>query len=86
VEIGPYWIKYYRHGRPFRESTGTLDRAEARRKLKRREGEVADGRFRGIQADRTRFDELADDLKAYYPEERGIAWGDRQVDSSAALL
>jgi hypothetical protein len=55
VEIGPYWIKYYRHGRPFRESTGTLDKAVARRKLKQREGEVADGRFRGLAVDRTRF-------------------------------
>jgi integrase len=66
AEIGPYWIKYYRNGRPFRESTGTLDRTEARRKLKRREGEVADGRFRGLAVERTKFDDLAADLKADY--------------------
>jgi len=65
-EIGPWWIKYYRDGRPFRESTGTLEKTEARRKLKQREGEVAEGRFRGVRMDRTRFDELADDLKAQY--------------------
>jgi integrase len=66
VEVGPYWIKYYRNGRPFRESTGTLDRTEARRKLKRREGEVADGRFRGLAVERTKFDDLAADLKSDY--------------------
>jgi integrase len=66
IEIGPYWIKYYRHGRPFRESTGTLDKTVARRRLKQREGEVAEGRFRGLNVDRTRFDELAADLKADY--------------------
>jgi len=65
-ERGPYWIKYYRDGRPFRESTGTLDKFEARRNLKQREGEVAEGRFRGVRMDRTRFDELCDDLKAHY--------------------
>ncbi len=66
VEIGPFWIKYYRNGRPFRESTATLDKGEARRKLKRREGEVADGRFRGIRVERTKFEQLADDLRTDY--------------------
>jgi len=66
VEIGPFWIKYYRNGRPFRESTATLDKGEARRKLKRREGEVADGRFRGLRVERTKFEELADDLCTDY--------------------
>src|SRR5215831_11236773 len=65
-EIGPYWIKLYRHGRPFRESTGTLDWSEAKRQLKKREGEVAEGRFRGLQVERVRFEELAEDLKAHY--------------------
>ncbi len=66
VEIGPFWIKYYRNGRPFRESAKTLDRTEAKRKLKQREGEVAEGRFRGLRIERTRFEHLAEDLKTYY--------------------
>ncbi len=66
VEIGPFWIKYYRNGRPFRESTATLDKGEARRKLKQREGEVAEGRFRGLRVERIKFEELADDLRADY--------------------
>ncbi len=64
--IGPFWIKYYRHGRPFRESARTMDRVEARRLLKQREGEIAAGRFRGLQVDRTTFEELAEDLKTHY--------------------
>ncbi len=66
VGIGPFWIKYYRNGRPFRESAGTLDRADAKRKLKKREGEIAEGRFRGLRVDRTKFEDLVEDLKTHY--------------------
>jgi len=66
VDIGPYWIKFYRNGRPFRESTRTLDKAEARRTLKQREGEIAEGRFRGLAVERTKFEDLAADLKMDY--------------------
>jgi len=66
IEAGPYWIKYYRNGRPFRESTATWDKGEARRKLKQREGEVAEGRFHGLRVQRIKFEELADDLRANY--------------------
>jgi len=58
VESGPYWIKYYRGGRPFYESTETEDKTEARRKLKEREGQVATGQHHGPQVERTRFDDL----------------------------
>src|SRR5215472_7837632 len=73
LEVGPFWIKYYRNGRPFRESARTLDKTEARRLLKKREGEVAEGRFRGVRVERTRFEELAEDLKVHYRmhEQRG---------------
>ncbi len=66
IEAGPFWIKYYRNGRPFRESTATLDKGEARRKLKQREGEVAEGRFHGLRVERIKFEELADDLRTDY--------------------
>ncbi len=70
VEIGPFWIKYHRNGRPFRESAGTLDRADAKRKLKKREGEIAEGRFRGLRVERTKFEDLAADLKLDYQTNR----------------
>jgi integrase len=66
VEVGPLWIKFYRNGRPFRESTGTLDMAEAKRKLKEREGDIAKGHFTGLAGDRLKYDDLAADLRRHY--------------------
>ncbi len=40
-----WWVKYYRNGRPIRESTGTDKETEAKRSLKLREGDVATGRL-----------------------------------------
>lgn len=57
-----YWIKYYRKGRPFYEGTETEDKSEARKLLKKREGEVAEGRFSGLRVERIRFEELTEDL------------------------
>jgi len=58
-EFGPYWMKYYMEGRPFQESTRTLDRGEAKNLLKQREGKVATGLYRGPQVDRIKFEDLA---------------------------
>lgn len=59
-----YWIKYYRQGKPYRESTKSEKEADAQRLLKKREGEIADGKFPGVHFDRIRFDELAADFLA----------------------
>jgi len=61
-----YWIKYYRNGRPYRESTKSTKEADAKRLLKRREGEISNGKLPGIYFDRVRFDELAEDFLADY--------------------
>ena len=61
-----WWIKYYKNGRPFRESTGTDREGEARRILREREGDIASGRPLLPRADRVRFEELADDLLKDY--------------------
>ncbi len=69
-----YWIKYYRNGKPYRESSKTNDPASqggtsltyAKKMLKHREGDVVDGRFIGLNVERITFDELAADfLKDY---------------------
>ncbi len=39
-----YWIKYYRAGKPLRESTRSRKEADAKRLLKRREGEISEGK------------------------------------------
>jgi integrase len=61
-----YWIKYYRNGRPYRESTKSIKEADAKRLLKKREGEISEGKLPGVYFDRVRFDELAEDFLADY--------------------
>jgi integrase len=61
-----YWIKYYRSGKPYRESTKSTKEADAKRLLKKREGEISEGKLPGIYFDRVRFDELANDFRADY--------------------
>ena len=61
-----YWIKYYRDGKPYRESSRSRKEADARRLLKKREGEIAGGKLPGIYFDRVMFDELVWDLMDDY--------------------
>jgi hypothetical protein len=61
-----WWCKYYANGRPIRESTGCAGEREAGRFLKQREGHVADGAPILPRADRIRYDEVAEDLRAHY--------------------
>jgi integrase len=61
-----YWIKYYRNGKPYRESTKSVKEADAKRLLKKREGEVATGKLPGIYFDKIKFDELVDDITTDY--------------------
>ncbi len=63
---GPFWVKYYRNGRPIRESTETMKETEARDFLKRREGDVASGRLVKPKAGKVRVEELLDDLVTDY--------------------
>lgn len=57
-----YWIKYYRAGKPYRESTHSEKESEAKRLLKLREGHIAEGKFLGLKVERIRFEELAEDV------------------------
>ena len=66
TETGPWWLKYYREGRPYYESSDTEDKSEARRKLKEREGQVATGQYHGPQVERTRFEDLVNLIRQDY--------------------
>lgn len=57
-----YWIKYYRAGKPYRESTHSEKESDAKRLLKAREGAVVENRFFGLRVEKIRFEELAQDL------------------------
>jgi integrase len=61
-----FWIKYYRNGKPYRESSHTDMITKAERLLKKREGEIAEGKLPGIYFDKVRFDDLAKDLLTDY--------------------
>jgi integrase len=61
-----YWIKYYRNGRPFRESAQTQKETDAKRLLRLREGQIAEGRFPGLAVERVKFEELAEGLLRDY--------------------
>ena len=57
-----WWVKYYRNGKPYRESTKSTRETDAKRLLKLREGQVTEGKFPGLTANRVTFDELAADF------------------------
>ena len=42
-----FWIKYYRNGKPYRESCKTEEITKAKRLLKKRDGEIAEGKLPG---------------------------------------
>ena len=61
-----YWIKFYRDGKPYRESAASKLKRDALRLLRKREGTVALGTFTGLKPEKTSFDDLASDLPNDY--------------------
>ena len=61
-----YWIQYYRNGKPYRESTKSKKEVDAKRLLRKREGEISEGKLPGVYFDKVRFDELAGDFLIDY--------------------
>ena len=62
IEVGPYWMRWYRNGTPFSESTHTEKKSEAERELKKRLGDVARGVPVTPKVGRVKFDELIENL------------------------
>jgi integrase len=61
-----WWIKYYRNGEPYRESSGSTKKMVAKKLLDRKEGEIALGKIPSIQYEKVSFDELAEDFLVDY--------------------
>jgi len=57
-----FWIKYYRDGRPFFESSQSTKRGDATRLLKDREGDIVKGVPISPRIGRVKFKELAEDV------------------------
>jgi integrase len=66
VETGPYWIKYYRNGRPMSESTESEKESDAKRLLRLREGDIERGVAITPRVGRVRVEELIQDLITEY--------------------
>ena len=61
-----YWIKYYKNGKPYAESSHSDKMEVVKRLLKLREGEISQGRLPGICFDKVKINELLDDLITDY--------------------
>jgi integrase len=61
-----YWVKYYRNGKAFAESSKKTDPAQAEKFLQRRLAQVITGTFIGPRAERIKVAELADDFLREY--------------------
>jgi len=57
-----FWVKYYRNGKPYFESSRSDKESAAKRLLKIREGQITEGKFPGLKIEKVRFNELAQDL------------------------
>ncbi|MBU1387749.1 MAG: site-specific integrase [Proteobacteria bacterium] len=61
-----WWIKFYRNGKCFRESTESTKKMVAKKVLARKEGDIAKGKIPGVRFDKVTFEDLADSfLKDY---------------------
>jgi integrase len=61
-----WWVQYFVGGRPIRESSRSRKRAEAKRFLMEREGQVATGQPVLQRADRVSYGEAVNDLRLHY--------------------
>ncbi len=61
-----YWVKYYRNGKAYYESSHSDKKEVAKKLLQKREGEISNGGFPGVRLEKIRFDELAEDFLADY--------------------
>lgn len=76
-----FWIKYYRNGKPYRESAKSDKEPDARKLLKKRLGEIALGRFIGPEAERVTIRQLAKDYENDYRVN-----GKRSLDKAERVL
>lgn len=76
-----FWVKYYRNGKSYRESTKSTKETDAKRLLKHREGEISQGKIPGAYFDKVRFDELAKDFLDDYRvnEKKSVVRAERSV-------
>lgn len=83
IESKTWWIKYYKHGKPFRESSKSKRKADAERLLKFREGQIVRGEFYGLQIEKIQLQELVNDyLEDYILNKRKTLSDARRLSSN----
>jgi integrase len=77
-----WWIKYYRNGKSFRESSKSTKKMVAKKFLDRREGDIAQGKVPGVQFERVIFDQLAEDFLRDYRinQKKSLVRAERSVN------
>ena len=76
-----YWIKYYRAGKRYQESSKSTKESDAIRLLKRREGDIVANRFFGLKPEKVRYEELAEDFLNDYKANSSFRRTSRQTTS-----
>jgi integrase len=61
-----WWIKYSINGKPFRESSHSTNQRKAQKLLQKRLGEIGAGTFIGLDVERVKIEELAQDYLRDY--------------------
>ncbi len=81
LKRGWCYLKYYVAGKPVYEAARTKNKAEARRLLQARLGQLAESRYVGPAADRVTFDDLAEMLVDDYRmnARKTLRWSVRRV-------
>ncbi len=76
-----FWIKYYRNGRVFRESSGSAREGDAKRLLRLREGDIERGLPVTPRIGRIRFEEASEDVLNDYRTngKRSLAVVERRI-------
>ena len=77
-----WWVKYYRNGKAYRESSNSTKKMVAKKLLDRREGNIAKGKLPGIHFEKVTFDQLAEDFLRDYRinQRKSIKRAERSAD------
>ena len=76
-----WWLKYYKNGKTYRESSKSTKKMVATKLLKRREGEIAQGKSPGVEFDKITFDDLAEGFVRDYKinQKKSLVKAERSV-------
>ncbi len=77
-----WWVKYYRNGKCFRETSGSTKKMVAKKLLARREGDIAKGKIPGVQFDKIMFEDLAEGFLRDYKinQKKSLLKAERSVN------